>query len=380
MSSLHAESGSAILGALVILLMLGLIGVAAIQTSETDMEIADNYKSEMRSFYTAEAGAEVTFAVLRDSIYWREGFTDQEFAGGHYTVVISDSLTDTTLADTILIRSRGTRSDALSIVEVKLAPMAPFGWAAFADEYFKLCGGTSTDSYDSDAGSYAATKMNDQGDVGSNGHIKLCGGADIEGDMTTSSPGDLEVNGGASFHDSSSVAPPVRLGPITQSQLNYALAHTSAPGGLSGNFTYNNGTRDLRISPGKTMSMSSGIYYLSEWDIKGTIELDPGASVQIYIIGDVSMNAQAKINIAGSPKDFMIFGVGDNFTINGGAEVHAALYAPTTEFKITGGADLYGAFLTKDAQDAGGSSFHYDRALKDLKLPGSIEKVAWQEL
>jgi len=374
------DTGSAIIGALFILLMMGLIGVAAIQTSESDMNIADNYKSELRSFYTAEAGAELTFAVLRDSLFWRDGFTEQEFKGGHYTTVISDSLTDSLLADTILIRSTGMRSDAISIVEVKLAPTAPFRWAAFADDYFKLCGGTSTDSYDSDAGSYAMTHLDEQGDVGSNGHIKLCGSADIEGDVSTSSPGDLEVNGGADFHDSTSVAPPINLRLITQSQLDYALANTRAPGGLSGQFSYNNGSHDLRVNPGKTMTLASGVYYFGDIDLKGTVELDPGASVQIYVVGDVSLNAQADINTLGAPRDFMIFSVGSSFTINGGAEVHATLYAPTTEFKLTGGADLYGAFLTKEAQDAGGSSFHYDRSLKDLKLPGTIQKVAWQEL
>ena len=316
--------------AMLVLLMMGLIGIAAVETSETDMNIAENFNSEVRSFYTAEAGAELAYAVLRDTVTWRTGFNDYEFEGGTFTVTVADSITDSALVDTVVVRSRGMRSDGVSIVEVKFAPLNPFGWAAFADEYMKLCGGTSTDSYDSDSGSYAATQMDSLGDVGSNGHVKMCGDADINGDASTSSPGDIEVGGGAQYYDTTSTAEVVIFDPVPQSELDYAKANSSAPAGMTGAFNYNNGTRDLRILPGNTVTLASGIYYFADLDLKGAIELEPGASVKVYLVGDAKINSGAIINSLGTPKDFQIFGVGDKFDIAGGAEIRAAVYMPVS--------------------------------------------------
>lgn len=50
------EKGSVMLVALVVLVILTLLGIAAVFTSNTDVQIAGNYKSDVKSFYAAEAG------------------------------------------------------------------------------------------------------------------------------------------------------------------------------------------------------------------------------------------------------------------------------------------------------------------------------------
>jgi hypothetical protein len=380
MQMLANERGSAMLISLAVLLMLGIVGIAAVQSSDSDMNIADNYRSDIRSFYTAEAGAEQTYAVLRDTVTWRGGFINYPFDGGVFSTVLRDSLTDSLLFDTVVVISTGTRSNAMTTIEVKLAPVQPFGYAAFADEYMKLCGGTSTDSYNSDSGSYAATQINDYGDVGSNGHVKMCGTSVINGDGSTSSPGDLEIDGGALFHDTSSTEPVIVLDPVTQAELDYAESISMAPAGLTGTFNYNIGTGNLRITPGNTVTMTSGTYFFKDLDIGGDLELEPGAHVKIYLIGDAKFTAGSKVNSLGSPKDCWLFSVGDRIDIAAGVELRTALYAPDTEINLNGQADLYGSFVGNFADDLGGSSFHYDRALADLKLSGVLNKVAWREL
>lgn len=380
MRILRSELGSTMLVSLLVLLMLGLIGIAAVETSETDMNISQNFKSDVRAFYTAEAGIEMAYGILRDTNTWRTGLTDYPFEGGSFTVTLRDSVTDPPLDDSLVVHSVGTRSDAVTTLEVKFAPLNPFGWAAFGDDYMKLCGGTSTDSYDSDSGSYAATHLDTLGDVGSNGHVKMCGDADINGDASTSSPGEMEADGGAQFFDTTSSAEVVVFDPVPQSELDYAKANSMAPAGMTGVFNYNNGTRDLRVLPGNTVYLASGVYYFAEWDIKGSIELDPGASVKIYLVDDAKINSGAKINSLGAPKDFLIFGVGSRFDIAAGAEIRAAVYMPDTQINLNGAADLYGSFIGNVAEDTGGSSFHYDRSLRDLKLFNIWKKVSWVEL
>ena len=62
---LRNDRGSALLMALLIMLMLTLIFAAAVTTSVTDMDIARNQKERTMAFYTAEAGLQLAIGVLR---------------------------------------------------------------------------------------------------------------------------------------------------------------------------------------------------------------------------------------------------------------------------------------------------------------------------
>ncbi len=61
------DHGSALLVALLVMLMLTLIFIASINTSVTDISIAKNQKERTSAFYVAEAGLELGFAVLREN-------------------------------------------------------------------------------------------------------------------------------------------------------------------------------------------------------------------------------------------------------------------------------------------------------------------------
>jgi hypothetical protein len=65
MKRLRKEDGSALLVALLIMLMLTLIFAAAVMTSVTDIDIAKNQKERTLAFYTAEAGLQRAMGVLR---------------------------------------------------------------------------------------------------------------------------------------------------------------------------------------------------------------------------------------------------------------------------------------------------------------------------
>lgn len=375
------ERGAAMIIALCLLFMMGMIGVSAIQTSSVDMNITDNYKQDARSFYIAEAGLEHACGILRDTSGWRSGLSGRNLGGGSYSVRVFDDDSLPGLGDTILVISTGTRSGAVSAVQVKLSPNNPFRWAAFADSSFELGGNTLTDSYDSDSGTYAATKRNEDGDVGSNGYMDIYGTADIYGDASTSDPGAMDITGSAVVSgDTTTVAPEQTFDPVTVADINAAKAATAAPGGLSGNYVYNSSTKSLEVKPNKTMTIDGGTYYFSTMDLKGTINVTSGATVKIYIDGDISMNSQANVNMGGVPRQLQIYSKGDNVTFNGGGNIKALVYAPDTEFKFTGHAELYGSFIMGTAKNAGGSGFHYDRSLRNFSGGGELRRVAWKEL
>jgi len=381
MTLFRDDKGSAMMISLVILLMLGIIGIAAVQNSNTDMDIAENYQTDMKSFYVAEAGAELAYTTIRDTAAWRAGFTDYPFAGGSFTVSLVDSLTDPALDDTVLVLATGTRSGAVTRLEVKLAPHRPFDWGAHGDDDLIGCGGTGTDSYNADSGSYAATRLLAGGNLGSNGPVEVCGTSDIYGGVATSLPGELDIDGGAIVTgDTTSIAPEIFYPPVPQADFDYAMANNIASTGISGDFNYNAGAHSLRVLPGRTAVLESGVYYFESIDNNGNIALAPGAQVTIYINGDVKMVSGSTVNSGGKPRDLLIKAGPGNINLAAGTEIVAAIYAPESDFNLTGQAQLYGSFIMESVSDIGGSKFHYDRSLKDLDLPGDYVKVAWREL
>jgi len=381
MQRLSNEKGSAMIISLVVLLMLGLIGAAAIETSNTDMDIAENYQTDMKSFYIAEAGAELAFTVVRDSLNWRAGFNKYPFAGGEFDVTVLGSDSIPALNDTILLNSTGRRNRAVTILEVKLAPRQPFGWGAHGDDWLRMCGNTMTDSYNSDSGSYATTKLRAGGSVGSNGAVTICGTADIYGDAMTSNPGDLDIKGGALVTgDTSSTAPEINYPPVPQSAFDDAKLNNSAPAGFSGDYIYDPSDYSLHIKPHNTLVLDSGTYYLSDIQVQGSIVIAPGAKVTIYVDGEIDLAAHADINAGGKPSSLLILGGDADFKFSAHSEICAAVYAPEMEFHMNGHANLYGSFIAKTVKDVGGSEFHYDRSLSELSVPGDLVRVAWREL
>jgi Tfp pilus assembly protein PilX len=60
-----SERGVATLIALIMIGMLTLIGLAALSTSDDEIQIAGNEMQEMRAFYAAEAGLETAVAAMQ---------------------------------------------------------------------------------------------------------------------------------------------------------------------------------------------------------------------------------------------------------------------------------------------------------------------------
>lgn len=63
-SKINNESGVALVIALLIMVLLTILGTAAIMTSTTDVKIAANFKKSTNAFYAAEAGIEAGMDFL----------------------------------------------------------------------------------------------------------------------------------------------------------------------------------------------------------------------------------------------------------------------------------------------------------------------------
>ena len=382
------ERGSALLVTLCLLMMLTLIGIMAVNNTNTDIDLAFNKTHSEKAFYIAEAGANRAFAHMNSDSTWRAGYDSVVFGNGLYSVVLIDSLADSTLFDTVLVQSHGSLEQGVADVELTTVPEYnhPFAYGLFAEAGIVLDKFTCTDSYNSDSGSYAATALDSLGSIGSNGTITSSQSVNFGGDVSTATPGGLllgvnnTVNG-----DTTSTADSVNLGYIPQSEYDYAEANSSAQTGLSGsNYTYNNGTKTLTAGAGGTIVMTSGIYYFSSITLgqDSKIELAPGANVTIYVTGDIILGQNSTWNADGVPSDNIIYSQGSRLQFDQGNTFVGAFFGPNAHIQYDQTTQAFGSLVGGTIKLDQGACFHYDRDLMKIKkyTTGKMFIVAWREM
>lgn len=382
------ERGSALLVTLCLLMMLTLIGIMAVNNTNTDIDLAFNKTHSEKAFYIAEAGANRAFAHMNTDSTWRAGYDSVVFSNGLYSVVLIDSLVDSTLFDTVLIQSHGNLEQGVADVELTTVPEYnhPFAYGLFAEAGIVLDKFTCTDSYNSDSGSYTATMLDSLGSIGSNGTISSSQSVDFGGDVTSATPGGLmlgvnnTVNG-----DTSSTADSVNLGYIPQSEYDYAKANSVAQSGLSGtNYTYSNGSKTLTTGAGGEVIMSSGIYYFSSITLgqNSKIVLEPGASVTIYVTGDIFLAQGSTWNADGAPSDNIIFSQGSSLQFDQDNIFYGAFFGPNAHIQYDNTTQAFGSLVGGTIQLDQDACFHYDRDLMKIKkyTTGKMLMVAWREI
>ncbi|MDM8535698.1 pilus assembly PilX N-terminal domain-containing protein [Desulfobacterales bacterium HSG17] len=86
--SLTNENGSAIVVALFILVALTIIGFAAVNTSNLDIMISRNDRSEKVAFYSADGSTEMATELLEQNIATGTGFTSTSYGEGGYISIM----------------------------------------------------------------------------------------------------------------------------------------------------------------------------------------------------------------------------------------------------------------------------------------------------
>ncbi|HOP06645.1 MAG TPA: pilus assembly PilX N-terminal domain-containing protein [candidate division Zixibacteria bacterium] len=370
---LRNNRGSALLISLVLVGMLALVGLMAAQNSNTDLDLSFNQADSDEAFYLAEAGAKRAIAELMTDKTWRDGYADVAFGSGIYSVVVSDSTTDSTLADTVVVTATGEADEASATVQYEMVPdvIYPFRYAMFGDDVVDIRNSMNSDSYNSDSGSYWLTRLNTDGDIGSNGNIIVKNGAFVGGDVQTSNIGGLSVNPGATVTgDISDNAPEQLLPTIPQAEFDAALAVSAANDSISGTYTYDSATYAFQ-STGNVV-LGSGIYYFSSIILKNsaTLTIASGANVTIYVTGDIELKNSASVNSGGDPSDLMIYSQGD-FVLKNSGDINAVFYNPDGDADLRNSGEFFGSIIANNIVCHNSSKFHYDRDLSSIAMGGS---------
>lgn len=397
-AGLAGQKGFALIVVLALLFLITAVALVAFSTSNNDRQISSNNLRSSQAYYAAEAGVSRALSMFNDSL-WRAGFNDDSIGRAHYSVHVTDSLTNPALKDSLMLRSTGHADGSESQIEVLMARKRNpiFRWGAFGDDTVKMGDEAMLDSYDSDSGTYAAQAVNgpdDEGnmyagwvEVGSNGEINLKDKTQIHGNVGTPDTIIQQGNDVDIYGTASSSAPTVTLEPITDGEINLARLNSDAQTGLtlSGVASYDPATKSLSAAGGGSqIVISSGLYYFSNVNLSSNSQLvlPPGAKVVIYVTGNLDASDGSLVNNSQKPENLQIYSTGNTVDIRGSSVFYGAVYAPNAEIRVANGGAVYGSLIGRELNNEQGGKIHFDRSLLKLESPlkSKYKAVAWQAL
>jgi hypothetical protein len=232
--------------------------------------------------------------------------------------------------------------------------------------------GGFTDSFDSSQGTYAATKQNSNGNLGTNGNL-----------LNESS---LILNGSLSTPSGSSVGPCPPLtaasgNPITPADGFQNIASATYPAPPIPSTTTDNFTMPADIPPGTygnatgcsgTYHFSAGTYNFNSMDCTSVTTFVVDSGPVILNVGGIGSSGNAlnfqsgiSINDGGKPSNFQILYSGSaGLNIQSEANpVSAVIYAPNAHLDFQSTGDFFGAMVVKTVTFESSGGLHYDRSL-----------------
>jgi hypothetical protein len=398
---MHRERGFFLPMVIFSLAIMGVLVLLIVSTSDDD-RLGSRYDLEgTRSFNAAEAGLTAILANWKAQNYEASvplvgnsnelPWTTLASNGGRYrgTILKVDA---SSYIITVDGQSGGARK-GLRTVQMMLTPVNLGDGVLGASNVTFSKGGT--DSWDSDAGTYAATRCDTltagscSGDIRSNGSITLSGTARIYGDAAAVGA----ISGGcpSAWVDGSCTSPAaVAPMPPISCPTPYSPAadvHLAAAGA-----TYSPSTGDFAVGkahgmPGNvdTLQYGNTPYVFHDVTLTGASILffdGTPRHVDIYVSGTLDLSGGSVSNPSGKPPNLSIWGCGPStttWTLSGGSAAYFAVYAPKHAITITGGGDIYGAVIGASINNSGGSQIHYDTALSRVPsivlVPGSWTEI-----
>lgn len=259
-------------------------------------------------------------------------------------------------------------------------------------DFIRMNGVTSTNSYDSTAGTYPApyssSTPGQNGDITSNGYIDLVGRVVVNGEAVAgpdSSQGDIVTQTSNTTITQPPpenlpqdlIFPPVNTDPYISGNNNAVIPSTY----------YNASTQNFTMKAKDTYTLQGGTteyvrYYFNNFDIAAGATLTISGKVDICTTGEFKIHGNVD-NVNHSPGNFRINIAGSGpATISGNSDLYADVYAPQCPMTFNGLGNpkdplgLFGAVIAKSLTVNGNSDLHYDESLKKLvRIPPKIVLV-----
>ena len=226
------------------------------------------------------------------------------------------------------------------------------------------------DTYDSTKGSYASQATSSpmhacaDSHVQSNGNIALSGSAMVYGDAIPG-PG-RTVSGATGVTGSTAPA----TSPVVADACVYAPP-IGPMGSVAGSITLCAGKHrytSFVISAGKVATITGDVelWVDGRFEIAGSGILEHGARLTVHHGTDkFTIGGTGFVNQDQKPANLTVdSATTSSVTLSGIGAFFGTLRAPKAPFTATGGAGIYGAVVAKTMTISGGTSLHYDKALR----------------
>jgi hypothetical protein len=129
------------------------------------------------------------------------------------------------------------------------------------------------------------------------------------------------------------------------------------------------------LNGGAVLRLNAGTYIVNSLSLQGNSTIEVASGPVIFKVAGVDQNnpvdftGGSLVNDSFDPTQLQfIYGGTGEVRMRGGAQAAALVYAPNGVTSIAGGADFYGAIVTRTLTATGGSAIHYDRNLANGAL------------
>ena len=262
---------------------------------------------------------------------------------------------------------------ATNVAREAVAQVTPTCGGIWGLDSVDVPGNARTDSYDSTTGPYSVGTADDNGDVCSNGPIRVSGSVEINGDAlaepVTANGARAVVTGSIDTLEEPVTFPLPDFGDIAVNNDNASIGTTD-----SGIKSVDAGSK-LKVKADDNLTLPPGRFYFDSVDFSSGGTLTISGPTTIYIANDFGVTGEAIVNTTQNPHDLTIICAGDRVNIAGGAAFYGTILAPNADVALTGSADFYGAVIGQMVKIAGSFDFHVDESLDlvhSLKPPPQL--------
>ena len=233
---------------------------------------------------------------------------------------------------------------------------SPYGVVGL--NFVSMSGGTSDSYYSTSNSTGYITAPQNSGTIASNGNITLNGGATINGNALAGQGMTVNASPSAVSGTIGNLAQPLSFPNVSFGNAASSNDDASIPS------TYLSASKDLSLSGGANLTLSSGTYYLHSLSLTGGSTLQFSGPVNMYVNGNVTLSGGSVSTSNNVPANFRLYvGASGSITVSGGATLYADIYAPQCPFTISGGGSLAGRVVAQSVTESGNSNIYYDLSL-----------------
>jgi len=389
------EKGFVLPVGLMFLAILALLGTTAVIITTTDLKIGTNYKLSEQAFYDAEAGGQYAIAMIEDGLandtlsLSGSSVTVNYTAPAGFSFDTITTLTQVGTTSNYSFQATGHSGNASSTIELVFARDSLFQYGAFGDKKLDMKSNGAVYSYDSSVTpSPVPADSTSEGDVGSNGEVRVHNGTYIDGDVglgedDTGTEAVYTATGTPTVTGQVADVPRVDPDPLgaiggdlAADFVTYSVTNDNTSAGITGN--------TISLGNGDSMTLTAGNYYLASIELKNgsTLNIDASSGeVNIYLTGGLDAKNGSSINLTGNPPDFTIFSNStDLIDFKHGSTFKGTVYAPYANVVLKHSADVYGMIWASEVDIKNSGEVYFDTALKDKWLSDTVDIVSWREV